>query len=149
SSSFHEVIRDRSRRCGVSSGRPMDVEPVIHALPELRGFLQLATDIDAGDLALVQVVNEGGVESHLVCYIAYPEVPPSALVLLVDRVAERNIDHQEPYPARAHHSSEVTVDLHRFAHFWEHRAEVRQYRHLTSRSRYRATFFAGPCQDCI
>jgi hypothetical protein len=59
------VVSDGSRRHIIAGGRPMDVEPEVHPLPDLRGFLQLLRYIDAWDLALVQVANEGSVESHL------------------------------------------------------------------------------------
>jgi hypothetical protein len=48
-----QIVSDSLGCRSVASGRPMDVEPVVHSLPAPCRLLQLLSQIDAGDLALV------------------------------------------------------------------------------------------------
>src|SRR5262245_1637377 len=123
----------------------MDVKPEVHPLPDLRGFLQLLGYIDAWDLALVEVANEGGVESRLRRDIQYSEVPPAALVLPVDCVTERKIDHQEPNARSACDGGKLIVDVHCLADFWLRRVEIRRRGHLATRSQHGVASLALLC----
>jgi hypothetical protein len=62
---MRETISNGLGHRSIAGGPPMDIEPKVHPFPGLRRFLKLLSDIDTGDLALVQVANEGRVESHL------------------------------------------------------------------------------------
>src|SRR5262245_22338878 len=62
--STRQIVSDTQGGRGVAGGCPMDIEPVVHALPAPRRFPELLSKIDAGDLALDQVANKRGVESY-------------------------------------------------------------------------------------
>src|SRR5262245_1058227 len=121
----------------------MDVEPVVHPLPAPRRFPQLLSNIDAGDLALVQVAYEGGVESHLPRDIAYSEQAPATFVFPVDRVAERNISHQEPCTRLARNAGKFIVELYCLEHFRMRWFEVNWRGDLASSSQHGAALLAG------
>src|SRR5262245_53228278 len=95
----------------------MDVKPVVQPLKALCRFLELLSEIDAGDLAFVQVTNEGGVKSHLPRNIAYSEQVPATFVFFVDRVTERNIDHEEPCTRLAYDVGKLVIELYCLSRF--------------------------------
>src|SRR5262245_7072269 len=105
------MVSDSQGSCGVAGGRPMDVEPIVQPVTVQRRLSELLTKVDAWDLGLVQITNEGGIESRLRRDIEYPEQAPAAFVFAVDRVAERNINHQKPRTGLGYNAGKLVIEI--------------------------------------
>src|SRR5262245_58667258 len=105
----------------------------------------MLSEIEAGDLTLIEITDKRSIESRLARDIPYTEVTPAGLVLSVDCIAERNVDYQEPGASSAYASGEFVVDVHRLTYDWVRRIKVRRRKSLASRSQ-NSVAFAGRCR---